>query len=145
MTKMKILGIWFGNGITLVEQDNCLPKLSKLENNLNLWKSRSLSLVGKSLIINVMGASKLWFLAKILTVPKLYSKLLKCKQPDPNLRYLYKKFRNKVVKDLKDSKSTCFNQYFSLNKYNMQKLWSGIRSVINIGKCKKKLHNFHSK
>ena len=67
---------------------------------------------------------------------KLYSKLLKCKQPDPNHRYLCKKFRNKVVKDLKDSKSTYFNQYFSLNKYKMQKLWSGIRSIINIGKCK---------
>jgi len=66
---MKILGIWFGNGITTVEQDNWLPRLSKLENNLNLWKSRSLSLVGKSLIINVIGASKFWFLAKILPVP----------------------------------------------------------------------------
>ena len=40
------------------------------------------------------------------------------------------------VKDLKDSKSSYFNQYFSLNKYNMQKLWSGIRSIINVGKCK---------
>ena len=32
--------------------------------------------------------------------------------------------------------SILINQYFSLNKYNMQKLWSGIRSIINIGKCK---------
>lgn len=70
MTKMKILGIWFGNGIPIVEQDNWLPRLSKLENNLNLWKSRSLSLVGKSLIINVLGASKFWFLARILPVPQ---------------------------------------------------------------------------
>ena len=69
VTKMKILGIWFGNGVSIVEQDNWLPRLSKLENNLNLWKSRSLSLVGKSLIINVLGASKFWFLAKILSVP----------------------------------------------------------------------------
>ena len=67
---------------------------------------------------------------------KLYSKLLKSKQPDPNLHYLYKKFRNRIVKDLKDSKSSYFNQYFSLNKYNMQKLWSGTRSIINVGKCK---------
>ena len=85
-------------------------------------------------------SSKPWItreiLAKMNYRDKLYSKLLKCKQLDPNLRYLYKKFRNKVVKDLKDSKSTYFNQYFSLNKYNMQKLWSGIRSIINIGKCK---------
>ena len=70
MTKMKILSIWFGNGTTLVEQDNWLPKLSKLENNLNLWKSRSLSLIGKSFIINIVGASKFWFLAKILSVPQ---------------------------------------------------------------------------
>lgn len=69
VNKMKILGIWFGNGISIVEQANWLPRLSKLENNLNLWKSRSLSLVGKSLIINVLGASKFWFLAKILKVP----------------------------------------------------------------------------
>ena len=67
---------------------------------------------------------------------KLYSKLLKSKQPDPNLHYLYKKFRNRIVKHLKDSKSSYFNQYFSLNKYSMQKLWSGIRSIINVGKCK---------
>ena len=61
-------------------------------------------------------SSKPWInreiLAKMNYRDKLYSKLLKCKQPDPNLRYLYKKFRNKVVKDLKDSKSTYFNQYF---------------------------------
>lgn len=49
VNKMKILGIWFGNGSTNVEHNNWLPCLSKLENNLNLWKSRSLSLIGKSL------------------------------------------------------------------------------------------------
>jgi len=37
---------------------------------------------------------------------------------------------------MKDSKSTYFNRHFSLNKYNMQKLWSGIRPIINVGKCK---------
>ena len=67
---------------------------------------------------------------------KLYSKLLKCRQPNPNLNYLYRKFRNRVVKDLKDSKTSYFNQYFSLNKHNMQKLWSGIRSILNVGKYK---------
>ena len=70
VTKMKILCIWFGNGSSNVEHDNWLPRLSKLENNLNHWKSRSLSLVGKSLIVNVLGASKFWFQAKILPVPK---------------------------------------------------------------------------
>jgi len=85
-------------------------------------------------------SSKSWItrqiFAKMKYGDKLYSKLLKSKQPDPNLHYLYKKLRNRIVKDLKDSKSSYFNQYFSLNRYNMQKLWSGIRSIINVGKCK---------
>lgn len=85
-------------------------------------------------------SSKSWItrqiFAKMKYRDKLYSKLLKSKQQDPNLHYLYKKFRNRIVKDLKDSKSSYFHQYFSLNRYNMQKLWSGIRSIINVGKCK---------
>ena len=85
-------------------------------------------------------SSKSWItrqiFAKMKYRDKLYSKLLKSKQKDPNLHYLYKKFRNRIVKDLKDSKSSYFQQYFSLNRYNMQKLWSGIRSIINVGKCK---------
>ena len=85
-------------------------------------------------------ASKAWIskeiFAKMKYRDKLYSKLFKSKQPNPNLHYLYKKFRNRVVKDLKDSKTSYFNQYFSLNQHNMQKLWSGIRSISNVGKCK---------
>ena len=49
---------------------------------------------------------------------KLYSKLLKSKQANPNFHYLCKKFRYRVVKDMKDSKSSYFKQYFSLNKHN---------------------------
>ena len=65
--KMKILGVVFGE---CTEQDNWQPKLNKLEKHLNLWKSRSLSLIGKSLIINTLGLSKLTYLATVLTVPK---------------------------------------------------------------------------
>lgn len=68
-------------------------------------------------------SSKSWItrqiFAKMKYRDKLYSTLLKSKQPDPNLHYLYRKFRNRIVKDLKDSKSSYFNQYFSLNRYNM--------------------------
>lgn len=69
VNKMKILGVYFSNGLSTVEQENWQPKLSKLEKNLNRWKSRNLSLVGKALIINTLGASKFWFLAKILPAP----------------------------------------------------------------------------
>ena len=65
--KMKILGVVFGQ---ITEQDNWQPKLNKLEKHLNLWKTRSLSFIGKSLIINILGLSKLTYLATVLTVPK---------------------------------------------------------------------------
>ncbi len=65
--KMKILGIIFGTVPVL--QDNWQPKLNKLEKSINLWKAHSLSLVGKSLIINVLGISKFLYLAKVLIIP----------------------------------------------------------------------------
>ena len=66
--KMKILGVFFG--VIDVPRDNWEPKLSKLDKMLTLWKSRSLSMVGKSLIINVLGISKLLYLARVLITPR---------------------------------------------------------------------------
>ena len=47
-------------------------------------------------------SSKPWIteeiLAKMKYRDKLYSKLLECKQPNPNLNYLYKKFSNRLSK-----------------------------------------------
>ena len=37
---------------------------------LTLWKSRFLSMVGKSLVINVLGVSKLLYLAHVLVTPR---------------------------------------------------------------------------
>ena len=75
-------------------------------------------------------SSKPWItkqiLAKMKYRDKLYLKILKSKQQNPNLPYLYKKFRNRLVKDMKESKSKYYNLYFSSNKHNMKKLWSGI-------------------
>ena len=68
--KMKICGVWFSNGLVNVDPDNWLPRISKLESNINLWKCRSLSLIGKVLVINILGASKFWFLAKVLLTPE---------------------------------------------------------------------------
>ena len=63
--KMKVLGVTIP-----AEQDNYwMPKINKLVKALNLWRARSLSLLGKALIINVLGLSKLLYLAKVLIVP----------------------------------------------------------------------------
>ena len=64
-----------------------------------------------------------------------YLQVLKCTQPDPNLTLLYKKLRNSIVKDIKLCKSNYLKKYFLCNN-NMRKIWSGIRSIINISKVK---------
>ena len=70
--KMKVLGVWFG--VVPVEQDNWSSKLTKLEKSINLWKSRSLSLLGKCLIVNVIGLSKFYYLARVLLLPEWVSR-----------------------------------------------------------------------
>ena len=56
-------------GTVSCEEDNWQPKIKKLEKSLNLWRSRSISLLGKALIINTLGLSKLVYLAKVLILP----------------------------------------------------------------------------
>ena len=64
---MKILGVVFG--VVDTEQDNWQSKLNKLKKFLNLWKSRSLSLFGKALVVNVLGLKKLIYLVRVLILP----------------------------------------------------------------------------
>ena len=68
VNKMKILGVVFGT--VPVERDNWEPRLSKLDSCLSLWKSRSLSFVGKVLILNVLALSKLLYLSRVLIPPR---------------------------------------------------------------------------
>ena len=70
VSKMRILGIYFSNGLVSVESDNWKVKLDKLENVTNLWKQRELSFLGRAMIINVLGASRFWHTAKIIIPPQ---------------------------------------------------------------------------
>ena len=70
VNKMKICGVWYSNATINVDKDNWQTRLEKLESKLNSWKSRSLSFVGKALIVNVVEASKLWFLANVIPLSK---------------------------------------------------------------------------
>lgn len=69
VNKMIIVGVYFSNGLLSVEQDNWKPKLDKLKSVLNLWSSRELSFIGHAMILNVVGASHFWHVAKILAPP----------------------------------------------------------------------------
>ena len=74
-------------------------------------------------------------LVKMQYRDKVYSQVLKCNQPDPNLNVLYKKLRNSIVKDIKLCKSNYLKKYFLCNN-NMRKIWSGIRSITNVSKVR---------
>jgi len=69
VNKMRVLGVFFSNGLVSVDDDNWRSKLDKLSSVLNLWKQRDLSFVGRALIVNVLGASRLWHVAKVIPPP----------------------------------------------------------------------------
>ena len=58
VTKMRILGVYFSNGLVNVEGDNWKAKLDKLKQVLGLWSQRDLSFLGRGMILNVLGASR---------------------------------------------------------------------------------------
>ena len=66
--KLKILGLYFGHAN--LDHANWDPRLSKLTNRLNSWKQRTLSLCGKALITNILGASNLWYTASVYPMPE---------------------------------------------------------------------------
>ena len=66
-SKLKILGVFFGNGN--LDKPNWEHRVIKLEKRLNWWKSRTLSLKGKAMIVNVLGAAGLWYTATVLPMP----------------------------------------------------------------------------
>ena len=83
--------------------------------------------------------SKPWINSKILHLIKYCDKLLhklNRKFSTHNNNYLYKKFRNCVVSELRSSKTEYFNQYFAEHKSNMKMLWTGIKAIINIKRNK---------
>ena len=76
---------------------------------------------------------KPWINSKIQKMMRIRDKILQKlkKKPTDDNRNLYKKFRNRVSNELKESKSRYFHNYFSSNSQNMKKLWSGIKSIIS--------------
>ena len=44
----------------------------------------------------------------------------------------FKRFRNRVVNELNESKKIHYHQYFTENKNNMKKLWKGIKSIVSL-------------
>ena len=78
--------------------------------------------------------SKPWISTKIKKLMKYRDKLnrkLNRKYTLDN-EYLYKKFRNRVVSELRASRISYYNKYFTEHKNNMKMSWYSIRSIINV-------------
>ena len=59
ITEIKICGIWYCNDLERAYKLNLTDKITNLESNLKLWRSRNLTFEGKSLIIKTFGVSQL--------------------------------------------------------------------------------------
>ena len=95
----------------------------------------------KSLRMNILML-KPWISKEILQKCKERDSLLKCisYEDDPvlicNLRNAYKKLRNEITKDKRDSKKSYYSSYFEENKQKSSEIWKGIRSLVNIKSSK---------
>ena len=67
-----VLGVHFSNCKRTCDKLNFYDKLDALENTLNNWKRRKLTLEGKINIVKFLGLSKLISIASVLPVPEKF-------------------------------------------------------------------------
>ena len=78
---------------------------------------------------NLKLRTKPWINGKIQKLmfnrDKFFKKMIK--NPTPENKYLYSKFRNRVVSEQRKSKIKYYQHYFEKHKTNMKMLWTGIK------------------
>ena len=82
---------------------------------------------------------KPWITSEFNKMIKMRNKLFQRKKRQPNNennKRLYNLFRNRVIRELKNSKNIYYNEFFEVNNNNIKKTWEGIRSIVNISKPK---------
>ena len=91
VNKLRILGVYFSNGLVAVDEENWRLKLDKLKGTLGLWWQRDFSFLGRGMTLNVLGARRFWHVAKVLppqngfllNISELFGLL--CGNPSPKL------------------------------------------------------------
>lgn len=66
-TKVKILGVFLGLGNR--QEDHWHPRIDAVDRVLKSWRSRVLSFRGKSLVINALALSRVWYVASLIHMP----------------------------------------------------------------------------
>ena len=70
MDFVKILGIHFNNDTEMTKRYNITKCIKKMENNVKIQNQRHLFLKGKTIIINTILLSKLWYVCSVFPLPK---------------------------------------------------------------------------
>ena len=66
-SKIKVLGIFIGN--ISMEEANWLPRIEAVRNCLKSWRHRALSFKGKTLVLNALALSKIWYVGLLVVMP----------------------------------------------------------------------------
>ena len=66
-SKLKVLGVVIGNDN--VDEANWRPRIEAVEKCLCSWRSRSLSYSDKTLVINALALSRIWYVASLVHMP----------------------------------------------------------------------------
>ena len=92
---VKILGIHFNNDTKMTKRYNITKCIKKMENNVKIQNQRHLSLKGKTIIINIILLSKLWYVCSVFPIPRdllseinkiIFKILWNNKKPEPIAR-----------------------------------------------------------
>ena len=67
---IKILGVYIGHEVEPVIEANFKTRIQNLKCQLNIWKQRKLSIIGKILILKTFGMSQFIFLANLIPFPE---------------------------------------------------------------------------
>ena len=70
MDFVKIVGIHFNNDTEMTKRYNITKCIKKMENNVKIQNQRHLFLKGKTITINTILLSKLWYVCSVFPLPK---------------------------------------------------------------------------
>ena len=79
--------------------------------------------------------SKPWITSEISKMIKIRDKLFTRKKRQPyneDIKQYYNIFRNRVNREIKQSKKSYYTLYFENHKNNIRKTWEGIRNIVNL-------------
>ena len=93
--KMKVLGIWFSASKSSL-QDNMEPVMKKIDNTINIWSQRSITIKGRITITRALIASQIVYISSCIEIPKKLLRRIQSKI----MQFVWRGRPPKVAKDV---------------------------------------------